>query len=103
MARLPAEYRHEPALALAGGPDGLDIVRRILAQAARHLRPGGLLLMEVGHSRPALEAACPRLPLIWVETSAETSSVCAIRREDLPDALPVARGRASARRTRRDR
>lgn len=84
MARLPDEYRHEPSLALAGGEDGLDIVRRILAQAAAHLRPRGLLLMEVGHSRPALEAAFPRLPLIWVETSAETSSVCAIRREDLP-------------------
>ena len=87
MARLPDEYRHEPELALAGGADGLDVVRRILAQAAGHLEPGGLLLMEVGHSRPALEAAFPRLPFIWVETSAEVSSVCALRREDLPRVL----------------
>jgi ribosomal protein L3 glutamine methyltransferase len=102
MARLPREYRHEPALALAGGEDGLDIVRRILEQAPAHLQPGGLLLMEVGHSRSALEAAFPRLPLIWVETSAEVSSVCAIRREDLEPAN-AARPRPAPLRSRRPR
>ena len=83
MAALPAEYRHEPVGALAGGIDGLDLVRTILAQAARHLAPGGRLVMEVGNSRDALEAAFPRLPFTWIETTAPVSSVCLLAREDL--------------------
>ena len=83
MAALPAEYRHEPVGALAGGIDGLDLVRTILAQAARHLVPGGRLVMEVGNSRDALEAAFPRLPFTWSETTAPVSSVCLLAREDL--------------------
>ena len=86
MAALPAEYRHEPVAALAGGRDGLDLVRRIMDRAARHLTPHGVLLMEVGHSRDALEAAWPRVPFTWIETSAEVSSVCALARADLPGA-----------------
>jgi len=69
MARLPAEYRAEPALALAGGQDGLDIVRRVLAQAPRYLSERGLLIMEIGHNREALERSFPRLPFTWLETS----------------------------------
>ncbi len=65
MKRLPAEYRHEPALALGAGADGLDIVRGILAQAAAHLAGGGRLICEVGEARPALEKAFPRLPFTW--------------------------------------
>jgi ribosomal protein L3 glutamine methyltransferase len=83
MAALPAEYRHEPVGALAGGTDGLDLVRTILAQAARHLAPCVRLVMEVGNSRDALEAAFPRLPFIWIETTAPVSSVCLLAREDL--------------------
>lgn len=83
MAALPVEYRHEPVGALAGGTDGLDLVRTILAEAARHLAPGGRLVMEVGHSRVALEAAFPQLPFIWIETTAQVSSVCLLAREDL--------------------
>jgi ribosomal protein L3 glutamine methyltransferase len=86
MEALPAEHRHEPVEALAGGRDGLDVVRRIVDRAARHLTPRGVLLMEVGHSRDALEAAYPRTPFTWVETSAPVSSVCALARADLPGA-----------------
>lgn len=84
MAALPAEYLHEPRGALAGGQDGLDIVRRILDQAAVHLAPGGVLVMEVGNSRNALEAAFPDLPFTWIETTAPVSSVCLLSRADLP-------------------
>ncbi|MGH8701159.1 MAG: 50S ribosomal protein L3 N(5)-glutamine methyltransferase, partial [Burkholderiales bacterium] len=60
MQRLPREYRHEPGIALAGGRDGLDAVRRILLQAPAHLNPGGLLVVEVGSGRRRLERAFPR-------------------------------------------
>lgn len=65
MRGLPAEYRHEPRLALAAGQDGLDLVRRILAEAPAHLSQGGLLVCEVGAGRKAVERAFPRLPLVW--------------------------------------
>ena len=67
MARLPAEYAYEPRQALAAGRDGLDVVRRILAGAGRHLRPGGLLIVEVGNSERAVGKAWPRLPCTWLE------------------------------------
>jgi ribosomal protein L3 glutamine methyltransferase len=65
MSALPQEYRHEPRLALAGGADGIDFVARVLADAPAHLKPGGLLMCEVGDSRGALKRAYPRLPLMW--------------------------------------
>ena len=65
MKALPPEYRYEPGIALAGGSDGLELVNRIIAQAQDHLRPGGLLVCEVGSGRAALERAHPRLPLLW--------------------------------------
>ncbi len=65
MRALPAEYRYEPGIALAGGKDGLEIVSRILAEAPAHLRAGGLLVCEVGEGRKATEQAYPRLPLAW--------------------------------------
>jgi len=83
MRRLPEEYRHEPSLALAAGQDGLDLVRRILAQAPRHLNPGGLLVCEIGGSRKALERAYPRLEFAWPETS-DPASVFILRREQFP-------------------
>ncbi len=68
MDVLPAEYRHEPVMALAGGPDGLDIVRRILADAPKHLNPGGGLLCEIGTGSEILDAEYPHLPFTWLDT-----------------------------------
>ncbi|MFZ1547445.1 MAG: 50S ribosomal protein L3 N(5)-glutamine methyltransferase [Candidatus Nitrotoga sp.] len=83
MATLPAEYRHEPQLALGSGADGLDATREILEHAADHLNPNGLLVVEIGHNRPALEAAYPNLPFIWLEVAAGDEFVFMLRREDL--------------------
>lgn len=83
MAALPPEYRHEPQLALGSGADGLDATREILEHAADHLNPNGLLVVEIGHNRPALEAAYPNLPFIWLEVSAGDEFVFMLRREDL--------------------
>jgi len=84
MRRLPPEYRHEPRAALAGGADGLDIVRRILAEARARLAPGGLLVCEIGHNRRALEKAFPSLPFLWLETSAGPEHVFLLERAQLP-------------------
>ena len=65
MRRLPAEYRHEPGLALAAGRDGLDVVARVLAEAKRHLTRNGLLVCEVGDGRKRVERAFPELPFVW--------------------------------------
>jgi ribosomal protein L3 glutamine methyltransferase len=65
MRRLPAEYRHEPGLALAAGKEGLDTLGRILGEARRYLTRRGLLVCEVGEGRKAVERAFPRLPFVW--------------------------------------
>jgi len=83
MRKLPAEYRHEPRLALAAGRDGLDLVRRILARARHHLSPGGLLVCEIGGNRKALERAYPKLEFIWPQVS-DAGSVFILQREQLP-------------------
>jgi len=75
MAKLPPEYRHEPRMALAAGKDGLDLVRRIVDQAPRHLTKNGGLLCEVGRGRHALEKAYPRLPFIWLDTEQSEGEV----------------------------
>ena len=67
MAALPAEYRHEPSLALAAGATGLDVVDRILLNAHKHLTPHGIMVVEVGNGRAALEAKYPRTPFIWLD------------------------------------
>ena len=67
MASLDPEYRHEPRIGLEAGADGLDCVRRILAGAGKRLRPGGMLVCEVGASRAALEQACPDTAFTWLE------------------------------------
>ena len=67
MRRLPAEYRHEPGLALAAGKEGLDVVARILGEVKPYLSKKGLLVCEVGDGRKAVERAFPRLPLVWVK------------------------------------
>ena len=83
MEALPREYRHEPALALAGGEDGLDAVRTILAAAPRFLESGGLLVVEIGNNRSAVEEAYPRMPFVWLETGSSTESVFLLTREDV--------------------
>jgi ribosomal protein L3 glutamine methyltransferase len=75
MARLPAEYRAEPELALAGGADGMDFIRRLLADVATQLEPGGVLVLEIGHERAHFEAAFPRLEALWLDTSAGSDMV----------------------------
>ena len=83
MRRLPEEYLREPEMALASGVDGLLHTRRILAEAKRHLNPRGLLVVEIGHNRKALERAYPKLPFAWPAFTAGRGFVFAIRREDL--------------------
>jgi ribosomal protein L3 glutamine methyltransferase len=84
MAELPDEYRREPELALASGEDGLDFTRIILSKAADHLNPGGVLVVEIGHNRDALEDAFPETPFVWLDTAAGDDFVFLLRREDLP-------------------
>ncbi|MBS0588682.1 MAG: 50S ribosomal protein L3 N(5)-glutamine methyltransferase [Proteobacteria bacterium] len=83
MAQLPQEYRHEPDNALASGEDGLDATRQILRQAARHLTDDGILVVEIGHNRDALEQAFPRLPFTWLETSAGDGFVFLLQKDQL--------------------
>lgn len=84
VAALPAEYRHEPAIALGSGEDGLDFTRILLAQARRHLNPGGLLVVEIGHNRDTVEAAFPDLPFTWLETRAGNEYVFLLPEDELP-------------------
>ncbi len=83
MSELPPEYRHEPALALAGGDDGLDAVRTLLREAPRFLNPDGTLVVEVGHGRAAVELAWPRLPFVWIATATAPDSVFLLKRSEL--------------------
>ena len=83
MDALPQEYLHEPDMALRAGGDGLDVVRRLLAGATRHLEPGGLLAVEVGDSDERLAAAFPRLPFTWLEFEHGGGGVFVINREQL--------------------
>ena len=83
MAQLPAEYRAEPALALAGGADGMDFIRPLLAQAASHLAEGGVLVLEIGHERGYFEAAFPQLNPVWLDTSAGGDQVLLLTHEAL--------------------
>lgn len=83
VAALPEEYLHEPELALGSGTDGLDATRTILLQAAKFLNPQGVLLVEIGHNREALEAAYPKLPFTWLETSGGDGFVFLLTREQL--------------------
>ena len=75
MRALPPECRHEPALALDGGPDGLAVVRRIVEEAGSHLTANGGLLCEVGRGRKALERAYPRLRFLWLDTEESSGEV----------------------------
>ncbi|MDO8438014.1 MAG: 50S ribosomal protein L3 N(5)-glutamine methyltransferase [Nitrosomonadaceae bacterium] len=84
MAALPAEYRHEPRNALASGEDGLEATQAILREAASHLTSEGMLIVEIGHNRVALEQIFPQTPFTWLETSAGDGFVFMLKRDHLP-------------------
>ncbi|MDC0661883.1 50S ribosomal protein L3 N(5)-glutamine methyltransferase [Marinobacter sp. SS21] len=83
LAAMPEEFHHEPELGLAAGVDGLDIAHRILVQAADYLTPGGLLIVEVGNSWVALDAAYPDLPLTWLDFEQGGDGVFVLTAEEL--------------------
>ncbi len=79
MRKLPPEYRYEPGMALAGGTDGLFLVKEIVRKARNYLVPGGLLVCEIGDGRKALERAFPRLKFLWPQTAAGSGHVFILR------------------------
>ena len=83
MNALPAEYHAEPALALAGGDDGMDLIRRIIANAADYLSERGAILIEIGNEYENFKKAFPQIPVIWMEVSAGEEPVLLIQAEDL--------------------
>lgn len=83
MAELPAEFRAEPELALAGGSDGMDFVRALLRDAPSRLSPHGVLVLEIGHERTYFEAAFPQLQPVWLSTSAGDDQVLLLTAEGL--------------------
>ena len=84
MASLPEEYRHEPRSALASGNDGLEATKEILRRAAGYLTDEGMLIVEIGHNRAALEEAFPQTPFTWLETTAGDGFVFMLTRDHLP-------------------
>ncbi len=84
MAKLPAEYKREPRLALAGGPDGMGVIRRLLHEGAAHLKPGGLMFVEVGGERATVERQFGDIPMTWLTTSAGDDMVFLVRQDELP-------------------
>ena len=84
MASLPEEYRHEPRSALASGNDGLEATKEILKRAADYLTNEGMLIVEIGHNRAALEESFPQTPFTWLETSAGDGFVFMLTRDHLP-------------------
>ena len=83
MQALPAEYRAEPALALAGGMDGMDLIRNILREAAKHMTVDAVLVLEIGNEHAHFEHAFRRLEVAWLETSAGDDQVLLVKREAL--------------------
>jgi len=83
MAALPAEYRAEPELALAGGADGMDFVRRLFADAPARMSEHAVLVLEIGNERGHFEAAFPQLEVVWLETSAGDDQVLLVTRDAL--------------------
>ncbi len=88
MARLPPEYRAEPPLALAGGPDGMDFIRRLLRDAPERMSEDAVLVLEIGNERAHFEAAFPQLPVFWLDTSAGCDQVLLIERAALSRFFP---------------
>jgi ribosomal protein L3 glutamine methyltransferase len=85
MAALPAEYLAEPALALAGGTDGMDFIRGLLEAAPAHMSEHAVMILEIGNERAFFEAAFPDLEIVWLETSAGADSVLLITKTALED------------------
>lgn len=83
MAALPAEFRAEPALALAGGEDGMDFIRSLFLNAARHMSENAVLVLEIGNERGNFERAFPELEPLWFETSAGPDQVLLLTRQQL--------------------
>jgi ribosomal protein L3 glutamine methyltransferase len=83
MARLPKEYTHEPKIALAGGGDGMNVIKRLLREARSHLKRGGLLFVEVGGERATVEKQFKDVPMTWLTTSAGDDMVFLTRQEEL--------------------
>ena len=83
MSELPAEFKAEPALALAGGDDGMDFIRQMLRDAPAHMSEHAVLVLEIGHERDYFEAAFPTLDVVWLSTSAGDDQVLLITREAL--------------------
>jgi ribosomal protein L3 glutamine methyltransferase len=83
MSLLPEEFEREPKLALGAGIDGCDAVEKIVADAAKHLNPGGMLFVDVGYNRELVEARFPKLPFHWLATEGAEDGVFMLRREDL--------------------
>jgi ribosomal protein L3 glutamine methyltransferase len=90
MAQLPPEYRAEPELALAGGCDGMDFVRKLLPALPAHLHPQAVLVLEIGNEKAYFESAFPNLPVVWLDTSAGDEQVLLIEQADLVQAFPPA-------------
>ena len=88
MAALPPEYQAEPALALAGGDDGMDFIRQLLRDAPSRMKPNAVLVLEIGNERDNFEAAFPTLAAVWLDTSAGEDQVLLLTREALAAALP---------------
>ncbi len=85
MAALPAEYRAEPELALAGGADGMDFIRRLLHAATDHMTPNAVLVLEIGHERDHFERAFPNLDPVWLPSSAGDDQVLLLTRDALTE------------------
>lgn len=83
MGRLPKEYLHEPKLALAGGPDGMNVIRRLLREARSYLKRGGVLVVEVGGERVTVEKQFKDVPMTWLTTSAGDDMVFLTRQEEM--------------------
>jgi len=88
MAELPAEYRAEPPVALAGGADGMDFIRLLLRDAPAHMSAQAVLVLEIGNERGNFEAAFPRLEVVWLETSAGEDQVLLVTHESL-SGMPI--------------
>jgi ribosomal protein L3 glutamine methyltransferase len=84
MQRLPQEYQHEPDLALAGGSDGMKVIKRLLREARGHLKRGGLLVVEVGGERATVEKHFGAIPMTWLTTTAGDDMVFLCRQDELP-------------------
>ncbi len=99
VARFPFEHKAEPVMAHLGGADGMDLVRRIIADASAHLSPTGTLVVEIGQGRETLEADYPQLPFLWLDTELSEAEVFALPASALQGGKKPAAKRSRARRS----